>query len=214
MTSLKIAGFPVQVQTTAWLIVGLVLLSRASSGPDALLGGAILVVVLFGSILVHELGHAFAARRLGLGPCRIVLHGFGGLTSHSPARSARQGLLISSAGPGAGLSLGLLAILAIVLLPTPSHSLALALQYLAWINIFWSLFNLLPMRPMDGGMILVYGLLAARVQPVTVERIVKTSSLTLAVLVVVGAVLTQMWFVVFIGILVLQRNLSPAHARR
>jgi Zn-dependent protease len=107
------------------------------------------------AVLVHELGHAFAARANGAQP-EIALAGFGGVTTYTPPKelSRAQSLAISLAGPGVGLMLGLGLI---VLRNSLDDSVIYgswqyyALEYGVWTCIAWSAFNLLPVLPLDGG---------------------------------------------------------------
>ena len=108
------------------------------------------------SILVHELGHALTARYFGANNIRIILHGMGGqaVSSASPSRTERLTELLC--GPGAGFLL-----LGIILLVSPLLSLVFhnSLWYftrtqLIYINLYWSLLNLLPILPLDGGQIM------------------------------------------------------------
>jgi Zn-dependent protease len=107
------------------------------------------------AVLVHELGHAFAARANGARP-EIALAGFGGVTTYTPPKelSRAQSLGISLAGPGVGLALGLALIVArnrigdAVLWGTWQYW---ALEYGILTCIVWSVFNLLPVLPLDGG---------------------------------------------------------------
>ncbi len=214
----RLLGFPVVIHPMAWLVLGFILLSRASGGPGALLRGAIVVAVLFGSILVHELGHALVARGFRLGPVSILLHGFGGLTTHRRSSSAGRSMLITAAGPGAGLLLGGLSL--VLYLPlvfggltdgvtssSPIGLLAYTLDILVWINVFWSLFNLLPMAPLDGGQLLDAGLVLLGVAPIKAHKIVAVVSLALAAVVAVAAIALHFWFLIFVAFLVAQRNL-------
>ena len=113
--------------------------------------------VVFVSILIHELGHAFAARAFRRRVHGIFLHGFGGHVTHSGGGAATHDLAISLAGPGAGLALGLATYLVAPYLPYDAVT-ATVVNDLLWINIFWSLVNLLPMMPLDGGNALRSGL--------------------------------------------------------
>jgi Zn-dependent protease len=125
----------------------------------------------FVSILVHELGHALAARAYGWQP-RITLHGFGGLASYQPTyRSPPSEILITFAGPAAGFVFAALIVAAIVasghqvrfdrtfafgvpIVWEPFSYRAQMLVFdLLYINIFWGLLNLLPIYPLDGGQI-------------------------------------------------------------
>ena len=218
--SFRLLGFPIIIHPMAWLILGFILLSQAWGGPGALMDGALWAAVLFGSVLVHELGHALVARRLGLGPCAIQLHGFGGLTQFGRPPTSRQGLAVSAAGPGAGLLLGVLS-LALYLGVLLADGLAGAapgmpqllgfsqkfLQMMIFVNLFWSLFNLLPMNPLDGGKILLHSLGILRVDVYRSLRIVAIVSITCAVLASLVGWYLGYWFILIVAFFVLQQNI-------
>ena len=107
------------------------------------------------AVLVHELGHALVARTTGARP-QIALAGFGGVTTYSaPAEVSRlRSLAISLAGPGVGLVLGTgLLLLARALGDglDPLSWQASALDTGIFTCIGWSVLNLLPVLPLDGG---------------------------------------------------------------
>jgi stage IV sporulation protein FB len=157
----RLFGFHVRVHPLFWLMSLLYGYSSEGelSGPmNAALTG-ITVACVFVSILVHELGHAFLIRYEGFVP-EIVLHGFGGFAAYMPYRAIRPGMkmTISFAGPAAGfIFYGLLCALE-ELLQTYARG---QVHYLVWIaiyilkdiNLWWGLFNLLPIYPLDGGQI-------------------------------------------------------------
>lgn len=105
----RVMDIPVRVHPFFWLIS---LLLGIDGTPREVLGW---IAVVFVSILVHELGHAFVIRYFGWAP-RIVLHSFGGLAIHDPNFSPWQSgrrprnnhatqIMISIAGPAAGFLL-------------------------------------------------------------------------------------------------------------
>ena len=144
----RIFKIPVTVEPIFFFLV--VLLGARRERVDLV---AIWVGVVFVSILVHELGHAFAARRYGLVPS-IRLHSLGGLTQWNRTRalSNRQSIWISFAGPLAGFALGGLVHLAHPIFQVaPDWRLSVVYGDLLWVNIGWSLINLLPILPLDGG---------------------------------------------------------------
>ncbi|MDP3541228.1 MAG: site-2 protease family protein [Elusimicrobiota bacterium] len=143
-----------------WLLVGLfgMMLGRGSPRESVMWAA----VVGF-SVLFHELGHAAVCLAWGKG-ADIVLHGFGGatrprdLSRFGTWRTAALDLAGCAAGFGlAALALGLLYAGKGTLSPG-ARSLAMAL---VTVNVWFSIFNLLPISPMDGGK-LVSGLLSAR----------------------------------------------------
>ncbi|NOY26290.1 MAG: hypothetical protein GXP62_10500 [Oligoflexia bacterium] len=184
--SFRVVGIPVEIGTTAALLVGFLALSYGRSGTAGLVTGLAYAVVLLASILVHELGHAIIGTRLGLQPQRIVLHGFGGFTQYGRRPQPRAGVISSLAGPGAGLLLGVALIglrLALpLLLPSVAHGPVIGLLGMAIaVNIFWSLFNLLPIYPLDGGQVLWHGL-RIKLAPDRANRIVRNVSIPVAIL--------------------------------
>lgn len=173
----SVAGIPVRVHPLFWLIA----LLLGSAGD--LLTIPVWILVVFVSILVHELGHAFAFRRYGM-DSQIVLHFAGGLTipESTPwgtgwanvAPSPNQQIAISLAGPFAGFVFAALVIGGVLfsggsvfttnlfgflplpltpVLPFGGTLLSMFVSMLLWVNIFWGLINLLPVFPLDGGQV-------------------------------------------------------------
>jgi len=113
--------------------------------------GAFTAILLFVSVLLHELGHSIVAKRYGISVPRITLFVFGGVSqiATEPA-SATQEFWIAAAGPAVSL---LLALAFWGLRPVLANSgplLALA-KYLALLNFVLGIFNLVPGFPLDGG---------------------------------------------------------------
>jgi Zn-dependent protease len=138
-----ILGFPVEVNLSFLLLLALVFFA---------FGGAVgvaLVLLVFGSVLLHELGHAVVARKLGVRVAGIELSFFGGAAKMvQMPRTATHEMLIAAAGPAvslalAGVGLGLGAITGSTLV-----------SWLGWVNLIIAGFNLIPALPMDGGRIL------------------------------------------------------------
>lgn len=163
--SFSIMGIPVRVHPFFWLVA----LLLGGNNPDLGLV-AVWVGCLFVSILVHEMGHALAARSYGWPPS-IVLHGFGGLAKYSPTfgYTRKRAIWITFAGPFAGFCLyaivkcadlwirdGLSQEQAWAMNLTTGNAwpaIRFAIIQLEWINLMWGLFNLLPVVPLDGGQI-------------------------------------------------------------
>lgn len=102
----RLFGFPVEIQIGFWILALIIGLRPGRPWTDA----AMWLGIIFVSILVHELGHAFAARAYGQSPS-IVLHMLGGVTSWSATTDLgkKRRILVTLAGPGAGFALGLVA---------------------------------------------------------------------------------------------------------
>jgi Zn-dependent protease len=156
-----------------------------------------LVVALFGSIVLHELGHALMARRYGIGTADITLYLFGGVARlDRMPRSAGPELLIALAGPAVNfaivLALTCFTVMAdLVGIPYPEFVLRVL-----ELNLGLGLFNLLPIFPMDGGRVL-RAILSGSLGRVRATEIAATLGRGIAV---VGAIyfLTQQEFMVAI----------------
>jgi len=143
----NLLGFPVRVQPFFWLTAAVL---GASAGDPARIGAWIAVV--FVSVLVHELGHAMAARLFG-SPAQIMLHGFGGLTVHRPMSSQWRSIAVSLAGPFAGFALAAVTFGVAVILPASPGLVETLFQFLLFVNVGWGVVNLLPVLPLDGGQV-------------------------------------------------------------
>lgn len=153
-------GIPVRVLPWHWLasvLLGWDLMNDQDNGPTLLL---MWVAIVFVSIVVHEMGHALAATLFGYSP-HVILYHFGGLAVFEPSRNytTAKAILISLAGPAAGFALGA-ATLVGALIATGGRGWSFenplideAIWMSLWVNIFWSLVNLLPVLPLDGGQV-------------------------------------------------------------
>jgi Zn-dependent protease len=124
------------------------------------LGGlAVWVGCMFVSILWHELGHVFMGRMCGQNG-HIVLYSFGGLAiGHYHQVSPWRRIAIAAAGPAAGFLLyGLVSLFDdfAMMRIDPTFGmpyLRLAVRMLYFMNFLWSVLNLIPVFPLDGGQI-------------------------------------------------------------
>jgi Zn-dependent protease/predicted transcriptional regulator len=114
--------------------------------------GAIVALIFFASLLLHELSHSLLARARGIPVKGITLYLFGGVSNLGrEPQSAREEFMIAIVGPLTSLALGaVFAILWAVLRPSAPGGAAIA-GYLAFINGALAAFNLLPGFPLDGG---------------------------------------------------------------
>src|SRR6266511_4212540 len=165
----RVAGVPVFL-TASWVFLAVLItivyrgylgVRRPElPGPTAYLVGAGLVLCLLLSVLLHELGHALAARRYGIGVRGITLELLGGYTElDRDAPSPKVELVVSLAGPAVSLVLGVLAVFAAAVLPDRTLFEELAFQ-LALSNLVVAVFNALPGLPLDGGRALRAGIWA------------------------------------------------------
>jgi Zn-dependent protease len=149
MLAFHLGKIPVRVHP-AFLIMGAFLGMRLGSNIAAL---AMWIVVLFVSVMAHELGHAYAGIGFGLDP-QIDLHGMGGTTSwrHKDVSTAKK-ILISIAGPAVGIFFGGILYFAEpgIMSSDASRMLKLAVDLGIQVNLYWGALNLLPIMPLDGG---------------------------------------------------------------
>jgi Zn-dependent protease len=167
----RLFGANVEIQMSFWITSILFGLFLQRPEQDVPRREAVLtwVAVVFVSVMVHELGHALAAIRLGLKP-EITLYALGGLTRFqpSPTLTRLHHILISLAGPFAGFALGGLVFAAVRFVPHLAAHLhatgELAVLDLYWVNFGWGIINLIPVLPLDGGHVLENALGPKRAQ--------------------------------------------------
>ena len=149
----RLFGFSIRIHPLFWLGAALLGANTLDAGLHFLL---IWIVVVFLSILVHELGHAVAFRRFG-SDSHIVLWMFGGLAVPYSAVSGRvRRIIVYLAGPLAGfMLLGVVYGTHRLTGWGGRHGIEIAHLY-AWlflVNLYWGIFNLLPVFPLDGGQV-------------------------------------------------------------
>ncbi|KAF3886777.1 MULTISPECIES: site-2 protease family protein [Nostocales] len=156
-------GIPFYIHPSWFFVLGLVTLSYSSglAAQFPQLGAALAVILglltallLFGSVVAHELGHSFVALRQGIDVKSITLFIFGGLASlEKESETPAEAFWVAIAGPLVSLLLfGMLTGVGIAI--APSGPLAAILGVLASVNLALALFNLIPGLPLDGGNIL------------------------------------------------------------
>ena len=163
--SFNLFGFSTTIQPFFWLIAAVIAALHIGEIDEMSIWIVKMLLGMAGvllSILVHELGHAFVFRHVFRTESVIFLHGFGGAAM--PIQHYRRGFgftgtvancFLSFAGPLAGFLLAGLMLVLFFFLPMGNGFAAslfmFFLQWTATISIFWSIFNLLPVYPMDGG---------------------------------------------------------------
>lgn len=157
----KIWGIEVKLHGTMMLLAAFYVISGALSGGLSLAAlNLVLGVMLFGVVLLHELGHMAAYRRYGIRAHDILLTPLGGIARGlgSP-KTPGQEFAIAAAGPAVNVVLGGLAYLSLMALPWSNWGASGAFagvltRWFLGINVTLLLFNLIPALPMDGGRML------------------------------------------------------------
>ncbi len=156
-----IFGVDVLVRSSWLLIAALIavllapIVEQAQPGLGNLkyVAGAAFAVLLYLSVLLHEISHAVMAQRYGLGVRSISLTFLGGATEiDSEPRTPGQEFKIAVVGPLTSLVIGGLALALGTV--TPDGLLDLAVGMLAWANLIVGVLNLVPGLPLDGGRVL------------------------------------------------------------
>ena len=159
----KILGIDVKIHLTFFLLLiwfGFIYYSQG--GLNAAVQGLLFIVLLFVCVLLHEYGHALAARRYGIATKDITLLPIGGVArlQRMPDKPLQE-LVVALAGPAVNVVIALLLFMTLLVSGQQNFSAAqLAdpnsglLQRLFITNIWLILFNLVPAFPMDGGRVL------------------------------------------------------------
>jgi len=152
-------GIPVYVSPYWFVIAGVFIVIYANDlgglvhGNSRYLLAAAFVVLLYLSVLAHELSHSVVARSYGLPVRRILLYPLGGVSEidKEPQTPLRE-FCVSAAGPALSLLLGAVgwALYHVVNVGVPGS----LVRQLMWANFVVGLFNLLPGLPLDGGRML------------------------------------------------------------
>jgi Zn-dependent protease len=163
----RILGVEIRIHVSFLLLLLFVGLSQPGAHLDSsAVRGTALVAIIFGSVVLHELGHALVGRHSGVSPRAIVLLPIGGVTIFDEAQPPTspnwmRDIKIAVAGPVVNfLVAGASALLLRVtmpqarLWPDPYVSSGDLPHSLVWANLWLALFNLLPAYPMDGGRVL------------------------------------------------------------
>lgn len=155
----RIAGIPIEIHATFAVLLAVVGLTAlfAGGGPAALFAELVFVVLVFGTVLLHELGHAFMGQQFGVHTHAITLLPIGGIArmDGTAAKPAHE-ILIALAGPAVNMALATVLLPLVYAFSGPDALLTghgLAAQLL-WVNVGLALFNLIPAFPMDGGRVL------------------------------------------------------------
>jgi Zn-dependent protease len=162
---LKIRGIPLRIHPSWFVILGLATvafqqqysqqLSRSGSGIELWGLGLLTALLLFVSVLLHELGHSLVAIQQGVQVRSITLFLLGGVASvERECPTAMGSLMVAAAGPLVSLVLAALLLASGHSVAHASPLLGAMVNELGGLNLILALFNLLPGLPLDGGLIL------------------------------------------------------------
>ena len=156
----RILGIPCRVHVTFLLFVAWIALVQGIQHRDLnhVLAIVVTLLLVFGCVLLHELGHAMAARRYGIGTRDIVLLPIGGVARlERMPEKPQQEMVVALAGPAVNVVIAAL----LWFLVRPERSSWSEIEFgsgmlgvLFTVNVVMVLFNLIPAFPMDGGRVL------------------------------------------------------------
>lgn len=233
--SLRIASFAgigVYVHWTFSLLIAFVVFSLSSQENATLasvLIGVALILAVFLCVVLHEFGHALAARRFGVQTRDITLLPIGGMARMERIpENPTQEIVIALAGPAVNVAIASLLFFVILFTAGP-HAFADAakgdgqpirfstanfLPMLLSINVILVVFNMIPAFPMDGGRVF-RALLAYATDYVTATDIASRLGQILAIgMAFVGLFLTGNVWLVIVGVFVFLAGSGEAHAVR
>jgi len=205
---------PITIHPSLWLTLSLFAMGLTLAGFGSVMSVLIFIVAGVLSLLAHELGHALVGRALAGGNPQVYLAWIGGDCCNPEAKfTRRQGIIMTLAGPFANVILGLLAFCALSMaLGGTSEAWHLSEIYVCGyfpqedvaffstgglcfmramilISSWWTIFNLLPIYPLDGGQVLS-GLMGSLASVCKISAVV-------AVLMFILFFVLQWWLIMF-----------------
>ncbi|MEQ9483354.1 site-2 protease family protein [Coleofasciculus sp. F4-SAH-05] len=204
-------GIPFFIDPSWFFILALVTLLKAGNFDPSFQSisawslGLVMALLLFASVLLHELGHSLVARSQGIKVNSITLFIFGGVAAiDRESQTPGDAFQVAIAGPGVSLCLFGLFYGLTQVLPTENLGYLVAAD-LARINLVLTLFNLIPGLPLDGGQVLkaaIWKLTGNRLQGVRWAAQAGKLIGFLAIAVSVGlALLTGVWTVLWLALI-------------
>jgi Zn-dependent protease/predicted transcriptional regulator len=208
----NIAGIGVFIHWTFSILIAYIIFSNYRAGHDAeRIGWMVLFVCsIFGTVFLHELGHALAAKRYGINTKDITILPIGGLArlEKIPEKPVEE-LVVALAGPAVNIVLA--GITALFITMPSANELAIQLTggvnsgnfFLNFfiVNIWLAVFNLIPAFPMDGGRVL-RALLAMKMQRHTATTVAARIGQMLALgFIFLGLISNP--FLIFIGLFII-----------
>ena len=175
----KLAGIDIFIHFTFFILLTWVAFIqwKLNGSIGAAFSGVVFILAIFSCVVLHELGHALAAKKYGIKTRDIILLPIGGVARlEKMPNQPIQELWVALAGPT--VNVGIAALCAVYLLVTntftPDNELAITtgpfVERIMGVNIFLILFNMIPAFPMDGGRVL-RALLATRLAYVKATKV-------------------------------------------
>jgi len=207
IATIRLFGVTVRLHFTFALLFVFLVVAGIGEGQSAFANG-IYIAALFGSVVLHELGHALVGRHFSVRALEIVMFPIGGVTRLEQPPKPREEFWIAAAGPLVNVAIAGALFVALLwrgaLLPVQSllpPTDANLLERIAGGNLVLAAFNLLPAFPMDGGRIL-RSALALRLPPEQATRLAARAGQFLAIGLGLYGLLAANYLLVFIAFFV------------
>lgn len=157
-------GIPIAIHWTFILIILYIVIIHVIRGSKSIdiFYAVIFVLCIFACVVLHELGHALAARRYGISTRSITLLPIGGVASlEKIPEEPKQELVVSAAGPLVNLLIAIIIYIYLSITGNITYSIdeltvinaSNFIYYLMAVNLMLIVFNMIPAFPMDGGRI-------------------------------------------------------------
>ncbi len=197
---LKVFGIPIELDISfLLLIIFIYVLAFFNIIPLQL---AILITLVFATVVIHELSHSYVAQKYGVEIKKIVLLPIGGVAQMSEVpKKPRQELFISLAGPLTNVVIAIIfyLIYQFTLALLPGFISNFILEFVL-VNVVLAVFNLIPAFPMDGGRIL-RAILAERMDYLRATEISVSIGKTFAVIMAVTGIFVN-FFLILIALFI------------
>ncbi|MDZ4801560.1 MAG: site-2 protease family protein [Bryobacteraceae bacterium] len=190
----RILGVAVRLHFTFVLLAVFLIVSGVQGGTPAILN-SVYILMLFASVLLHELGHAVTARRFGIRTVDITLYPIGGVARLERNPRPAEELWIALAGPAVNVVIA--AALWGVMRVAPND----LLMRIATGNLILAAFNMIPAFPMDGGRVLRSVLSKFSPEEVATRR-AATAGRALAILMALGGLVSGQFMLIFVALFV------------
>jgi Zn-dependent protease len=202
----SIAGTTLAIDPAFFLLLAYFVFSYVDEGIRIAL---LWLPIVFFSVLLHELAHAATIAAFGYGPSQVVLGMMGGVTINERRARPWHDTLISFAGPLASLLLALICWQLLVNVPSlrSDPMLGAMLPRALSANVFWAIFNMVPVQPLDGGHV-VRNLLRVFLSERRAFIISIWSSIIFGVLIAILAVRLGVYFAALMMALYVQNNFA------
>lgn len=202
----SVAGIPIYVSWSWWFFAALIMvifrptfsqaLPEASTAWTWAVSG-FFVLIMFGTVLIHELAHALAAISFRWKVNDVTLNFWGGVTVYQHSSAGKEqtpfrSLTVAIVGPISNLVIAGAAWLLLQVLLDPGGTAQVLLTITVWANLLIGFFNLLPGHPLDGGRIVESSVWAATGSRARGMRAAGWSGRIIVVLIFLGGLLVPL----------------------